>query len=218
MFSINKYSIIVTIFAAYSIATVASQTPPALELYGSVGYGRVLDGFQLDLAEDTIAPTPDTVNPFELRVGAAVYPIVSWLGVEAHYTVLGRVGANADEVSDTLRLYDYTAIAGGMALRGSWPIKGGFGLVTLSGGIRRSSQAVADDFEELLGITASDIEEELGWYVSGRFGGTAGIFYGAMQIDYIADTGTIASSQEEFDGNYLMFHLLAGVGLFGSDE
>ena len=217
MIHIIKSSILFVMLTVVGVASVASQTPPALELYGSVGYGRVLSGFQKDLAEDALDPTPDTVNPFEFRIGAAAYPVVPWLGVEAYYTARGRSSANSDQVSEALSLYEYTAVAGGVALRGSWPIEGGFGLATLSGGLRRSSPAIAGEFEDVLGFTTSDIDPGTGWYVSGRFGGTGGIFYGAMQIDYIADTGTVVSSGRTFDGNHFLFHFLVGLGLFGSD-
>jgi|SRR5208283_550342 len=197
--------------------TLHAASLPSLEIYGAAGIGGLLSGYQKDLPDLILAPTPDNYGLVMGMFGMRVY-VVEPLGIEAFFA-FGNGNAEAKGY-DSLPLYHYTLYNGGLILRCNIMLGTNEALsLHAGGGASYGGLKIDKQFDDIAiaysgGYTFKSTKDGLGWY------GKAGLTFHIDRTWFLDLTGFYFSTKPSFDpspsldGNLLVVAVGLGVALF----
>jgi hypothetical protein len=187
---------------------------PATEIWASISFGGLLSGFQKDLPDQTLSPTPDGYTAIVPFVGVRHY-FIDAAGIEASFVVLGSTTANSSQASNGLKMYDYQAVNLGLILRHAF--RDPNGKVSLAifagGGANYSFLTLSSDYTSLFsGISFYKVVSDIGWYAKA---GIASYQFSSFFLDatayYYFINAKFDVSGQKLDGGYFLVAFSIGV-------
>ena len=178
----------------------------ATEIWGSMSFGSLLSGFQLDMPRQTLAPAPDNCSAIMPMVGIRSY-LVGPIGLEAS-AGFGMTTANFSGGYSAIRMYDFTMVNLGLVGRYAFRLPGSrTGCAILAGaGADYSFLSLADAYTSLFsGFSFYKVLSDVGWYARTGISWypTPGFFLEADACYYYVNARFDVSGKQ-LDGAYLL--------------
>ncbi len=186
---------------------------PSTEVYASLSFGSLIEGFQKDIPGQFISPAPNSYSMRVATVGIREFAF-GVIGIEGSFGFLGSTAAKWTDVTKPLEIYDFEVFTLGLMLRlplmldlnsAITVFAGGGGTYTLLG----FSSSFTYPFEAL-GSHFDNIDPDFGWY------GKLGIgFY--LSRSFFFDVSAYYSflnakySGQQLGGTYFFIALAFGV-------
>lgn len=149
---------------ALSISVSADGFFRPTEIYGSIGFGGLTSGFQNDLPNQTLSPTPDSLTALMPMLGVRTY-LLGPLGIEASFVIFGSTSANTNGY-DSLGMYSYSVANLGLILRAGFRTGRSSAIAVFAGGgANYSFLSLSSDYTSLFsGVIFYNVLSDIGYY------------------------------------------------------
>jgi len=197
----------------FSIAARADESFRRTELWGSVSFGGLLSGFQLDMANQTLSPVPDSCSTFLPIIGIRSY-VADPLGIEASFGFSGITKANCAGY-EPLNVYDYSMSNLGLVFRYAFRLPGSRNgcAFSVGGGANYSFLSLSDAYTSLFsGFSFYNVLSDIGWYAKTSLAWypSPGFFLDATAWYYFINAKFDVSGKQ-LDGYYILFAVFLGL-------
>lgn len=196
-------------------ATFAFAMLPSTEIYASLSFGSLFEGFQKDMPEQLISPPPDGYSVRLTTVGVRQF-FADVLGIEGSFGFFGSTSATWSQVSKPLEIYGFDVITLGLILR--LPIALDYNShlsIFAGGGATYALMSLSNDFTypfEAMGLHFDDVKPDFGWY--GKLGigyYLARHFFLDVAAHYSFLNAKLDPSGKQLGGTYLFVAVTFGV-------
>ena len=182
------------------------------EIWGSISFGALLSGYQLDLPSQTLSPAPQYCSAVLPMLGIRTY-FAGPLGIEASVGIAGTTTANFGQAYNSIGLYDYTMVNLGLIARYTFRLPRSGGALFFGAGANYSFLSLSSAYTSLFnGVSFYSVLSDIGgyartgiaWYPSPGFflDATAWYYYINAHFDVSGKT---------LDGSYLLFAFSLGL-------